>query len=78
MRIRTAIAAAALAAVGILGATGTAIADADANGFAVGSPGILSGNVVQVPIHIPINLCGNSINVIGALNPAAANTCINT
>ncbi|ATZ28924.1 chaplin [Streptomyces lavendulae] len=78
MRIRTAIAAAALAAVGILGATGTAIADADANGFAVGSPGILSGNVIQVPIHIPINLCGNSINVIGALNPAAANTCINT
>ncbi|MDH6544486.1 chaplin [Streptomyces lavendulae] len=78
MRIRTAIAAAALAAVGILGATGTAIADADANGFAVGSPGILSGNVVQVPIHIPINLCGNSINLIGALNPAAGNTCINT
>lgn len=78
MRIRTAIAAAALAAVGILGATGTAIADADANGFAVGSPGILSGNVVQVPIHIPINLCGNSISLIGALNPAAGNTCINT
>ncbi|MFE3762990.1 chaplin [Streptomyces sp. NPDC059104] len=78
MRIRTAIAAAALAAVGILGATGTAIADADANGFAVGSPGILSGNVVQVPIHIPINLCGNSINLIGALNPAGGNTCINT
>ncbi|MEU4952710.1 chaplin [Streptomyces lavendulae] len=77
MRIRTAIAAAALAAVGILGATGTAIADADANGSAVGSSGPLSGNVVQVPIHIPINLCGNSINVIGALNPAAGNNCFN-
>ncbi|WP_371680660.1 chaplin [Streptomyces sp. NBC_01276] len=77
MRIRTAIAAAALAAAGILGATGTAIADANAEGFAVGSPGILSGNVIQVPIHVPINLCGNSINIIGALNPAAGNTCIN-
>ncbi|MGO4457774.1 chaplin [Streptomyces sp. M-16] len=78
MRIRTAIAAAALAAAGILGATGTAIADANAEGIAVGSPGILSGNVIQVPIHVPINLCGNSINIIGALNPAAGNACINT
>ncbi|MCY0963322.1 chaplin, partial [Streptomyces sp. H27-H5] len=36
-----------------------------------------SGNVVQVPIHIPINLCGNTVNVVGALNPAFGNTCIN-
>ncbi len=39
---------------------------------------MLSGNVVQVPIHIPINVCGNTINIIGLLNPAAGNTCINT
>ncbi|MFJ3877789.1 chaplin [Streptomyces sp. NPDC090077] len=78
MRIRTAIAATVLAAAGILGAGGAAVADSNANGFAVGSPGILSGNVVQVPIHIPINVCGNSVNVIGLLNPAAGNTCINT
>ncbi|MFE9933021.1 chaplin [Streptomyces sp. NPDC005533] len=61
----------------VIGGASSASADAHAEGFAIGSPGILSGNVVQVPIHIPINLCGNSINVIGALNPAAGNVCVN-
>ncbi|MFF0472483.1 chaplin [Streptomyces sp. NPDC004284] len=60
-----------------MGVASPAFADADATGVAVGSPGVLSGNVVQVPIHIPINVCGNSVNVIGLLNPAAGNTCIN-
>ncbi|MEW2583723.1 chaplin [Streptomyces virginiae] len=61
----------------VIGGASSASADSVAEGFAVGSPGILSGNVVQIPIHIPINVCGNSINVIGALNPAAGNTCVN-
>ncbi|MFD7785088.1 chaplin [Streptomyces nojiriensis] len=61
----------------VLGGASSASADANAEGFAIGSPGVLSGNVVQIPIHIPINLCGNSINVIGALNPAAGNVCVN-
>lgn len=56
---------------------GTAAADADGRGFAAGSPGVLSGNVIQVPIHIPVNLCGNSIDVIGILNPAFGNPCLN-
>ncbi|KOG14723.1 chaplin [Streptomyces wedmorensis] len=60
-----------------MGAASPAFADADAHGVAIGSPGVLSGNVVQVPIHVPINVCGNSVNVIGALNPAAFNTCVN-
>ncbi|MHC6629780.1 chaplin [Streptomyces globosus] len=34
--------------------------------------------MVQIPIHIPINLCGNSINLIGALNPTAGNVCVNS
>ncbi|MEU3051219.1 chaplin [Streptomyces sp. NPDC006984] len=59
------------------GAAAPAMADAGANGAAVGSPGVLSGNVIQVPIHIPVNACGNSINVVGLLNPAFGNTCIN-
>lgn len=42
------------------------------------SPGTLSGNVVQVPIVAPINVCGNSIDVIGVLNPAFSNECTNT
>ncbi|MEY9847683.1 chaplin [Streptacidiphilus sp. MAP5-3] len=71
-------AAVSLATVGLLtGAAGAAAADANANGIAANSPGFLSGNLVQVPVHIPINLCGNSINVIGALNPAFGNTCVN-
>ena len=60
-----------------MGVASPAFADAEAEGFAIGSPGVLSGNVVQVPIHIPINACGNSINVIGALNPSFGNFCGN-
>ncbi|MCX4717449.1 chaplin [Streptomyces virginiae] len=60
-----------------MGGASSASADATAEGIAAGSPGVLSGNVIQIPVHIPINLCGNSINVIGALNPAAGNVCVN-
>ncbi|MBL1080586.1 chaplin [Streptomyces actinomycinicus] len=61
-----------------LGLAGPAFADADATGTANNSPGVLSGNVVQVPIHIPINLCGNTIDIIALLNPALANHCSNS
>ncbi|WP_411102533.1 chaplin [Streptomyces sp. cmx-4-9] len=64
-------------AVAIVGGASAASADADASGAAIGSPGVLSGNVIQVPVHVPINLCGNSVNVIGLLNPALGNTCVN-
>ncbi|GAB2812179.1 chaplin [Streptomyces sp. NPDC054796] len=77
MRIRSAFAAAALATVGLIGGAGAAVADAGAAGAAVGSPGVLSGNVVQVPLHVPVNVCGNSINVVGLLNPASGATCVN-
>ncbi|MFF7179530.1 chaplin family protein [Streptomyces sp. NPDC008121] len=60
-----------------MGAASPAFADSEAHGAAIGSPGVLSGNVIQAPIHIPINACGNSINVIGLVNPAFGNTCIN-
>ncbi|MFF7211389.1 chaplin [Streptomyces sp. NPDC008238] len=50
---------------------------ANARAIAVGSPGILSGNVIQVPINIPINVCGNGLNAVGLLNPTAGNVCIN-
>jgi ChpA-C len=68
-----------LAAAGLatLAGTGVAFADAGATGAAANSPGIASGNVVQIPIHIPINICGNTINVIGLLNPTVGNVCIN-
>jgi hypothetical protein len=60
-----------------LGGAAPAFADNHAEGAAVGSPGVLSGNLVQIPVHVPINACGNSINVIAALNPAFGNVCVN-
>lgn len=76
---RFAKAAAVLAGTGAVVAAGAGIAaaDAGAQGAAVGSPGVLSGNLLQVPVHVPVNLCGNSVNVVGLLNPAFGNTCVN-
>jgi hypothetical protein len=42
------------------------------------SPGFFSGNVLQVPINIPVNVCGNAVDVIGVVNPAFGNSCTNT
>ncbi|POX37961.1 hypothetical protein C3486_25705 [Streptomyces sp. Ru73] len=77
MSIRTVLAATALAAATVLGGATAASADTTAEGEAYGSPGVLSGNVVQVPVEVAANVCGDSINVIGLLNPAAGNSCAN-
>lgn len=61
----------------VLGGAGLAMAGSDAGGKAAGSPGVVSGNLVQVPVHVPINLCGNTVNVGGLLNPAFGNECVN-
>ena len=75
------IAKAAAVALGtgavVISGAGLALADAGAQGAAVGSPGVLSGNALQVPINIPVNVCGDTIDVIGLLNPAFGNTCVN-
>ncbi|MEU6271094.1 chaplin [Streptomyces populi] len=68
---------AAAAASGALAAVVPAHADSAADGAAAGSPGVLSGNTVQLPVHVPVNLCGNTVNVVGLLNPAAGNRCAN-
>ncbi|MYR60536.1 DUF320 domain-containing protein [Streptomyces sp. SID625] len=65
------------AAAAVAGGAGIAAADSGAGGVAAHSPGVISGNVIQVPVHVPVNVCGNSINVIGLLNPAFGNTCVN-
>ncbi|MGK5628091.1 chaplin [Streptomyces sp. URMC 123] len=73
-------AAVTIAAGGII-AAGAGVASAhgasDANAHAVNSPGIGSGNVVQVPVDVPVQVCGNSINVVGLLNPSFGNECTN-
>ncbi|MFE2044810.1 chaplin [Streptomyces sp. NPDC059477] len=48
-----------------------------ATGKAEGSPGAVSGNVIQVPVDVPVNAVGNSVNVIGVLNPAFGNLGVN-
>lgn len=66
------------AASGAMAVTFPAHADSAADGAAVGSPGLISGNSIQLPVHVPVNLCGNTVNVVGLLNPAAGNKCANT
>ncbi|UUN28136.1 chaplin [Streptomyces sp. FIT100] len=66
-----------LAAAAVVGSAGLATADAGAEGAAANSPGVLSGNVGQAPVHVPVNVCGNTVDVIGLLNPAFGNTCVN-
>ncbi|TWG06572.1 small secreted domain DUF320 [Streptomyces brevispora] len=73
----TKIAAVAAGTLMAMGAATPAFADSGAEGLAVSSPGVLSGNVVQVPVHVPVNVCGNTVNVIGLLNPTFGNTCFN-
>ncbi|MEW2509078.1 chaplin [Streptomyces sp. NPDC046870] len=65
------------AVAAVAGGAGAASADAGASAAAAKSPGVLSGNVVQVPIHVPVNVCGNTVDVIALLNPAFGNACVN-
>ncbi|MEU9120847.1 chaplin [Streptomyces sp. NPDC048506] len=60
-------------------AAGSAFAHggAQAGGEAKNSPGVVSGNLVQAPVHVPVNACGNSVSVVGVLNPTFGNVCEN-
>ncbi|MER7576536.1 chaplin [Streptomyces sp. NPDC126514] len=71
------LAAAALAITLTLAGAGTALADPDPSGTAANSPGVISGNVIQVPLDLDVNVCGNTVNIVGLLNPAFANACVN-
>ncbi|MEW2437399.1 chaplin [Streptomyces caniferus] len=67
-----------VAASGALGAGGgVASADAGAGGGATNSPGVLSGNSIQVAVDTPVNVCGNSVDGGAALNPATGASCGN-
>ncbi|MFF1401211.1 chaplin [Streptomyces sp. NPDC058287] len=75
------IAKAAAVALGtgavVISGAGLAMADAGAQGDAARSPGVVSGDAVQAPIHVPVNLCGDTVDVIALLNPAFGNACAN-
>ncbi|MET7703254.1 chaplin, partial [Streptomyces sp. NPDC005485] len=66
------------AASGAVAVTMPVYADSAADGGTAGSPGLISGNTIQLPVHVPVNVCGNTVNVVGLLDPAAGNTCANT
>ncbi|WP_411293293.1 chaplin [Streptomyces sp. CBMA156] len=71
--------AAVTAATGglVLAAAGVASAHAGTEGVAAGSPGVVSGNQIQIPVHVPVNFCGNTVSIVGVLNPAFGNFCAN-
>ena len=76
MQVKKIVAVAAATGGLVLAGAGVASAHgAQAEGAAWNSPGVVSGNTIQVPVHIPVNLCGNTISVIGLLNPAFGDTC---
>ncbi|MFI0241631.1 chaplin family protein [Streptomyces sp. NPDC016845] len=67
-----------VAATGILSVPATgALALSGDQGRASGSPGVLSGNSVSIPVTIGANACGNSVDAVGGLNPATGDRCGN-
>jgi hypothetical protein len=76
---RIAKAAAVTAAAGAVLAAGAGMASADsgAQGVGMGSPGVLSGNLLQVPVHMPVDVCGDTVDAVGLLNPAFGSSCPN-
>ncbi|MFI0807322.1 chaplin [Streptomyces echinatus] len=73
MKKRLAVAVAACAVV--LSGAGLAAAGTGAQGTSLNSPGVISGNTIQVPLHVPVNVCGVTADVIGVLNPTCASSC---
>ncbi|MGW7255745.1 chaplin [Streptomyces sp. NPDC054834] len=67
------------AATGILSLSySSALADTNAAGTAKDSFGVLAGNSLQVPVDMPVNVCGNTVHGIAALNPLFGGDCDNS
>ncbi|MEW2615797.1 chaplin [Streptomyces sp. NPDC047880] len=47
------------------------------DGAAIGSPGVLSGNLLEVPVDVPVSVCGKTVDVDALLNPAFGKTRVN-
>jgi hypothetical protein len=81
-RIAKGLVLTSVAAGAVTGTTGVAVAadagaGAGAKATAADSPGGLAGSAVQVPVYVPVNVCGNTVDVGGLLNPAFGNKCKN-
>ncbi len=57
--------AAMIAATLVLPAAGVAYASGNGNVTGNGNVGLLSGNTIDAPISVPVNLCGVSLGIIG-------------
>ncbi|MER7599999.1 chaplin, partial [Streptomyces hydrogenans] len=55
VRVRRGLAVALAAGAVVVAGGSVASADAGAQGVAAYSPGVGSGNLIQVPVHIPVN-----------------------
>ncbi len=75
-RIAKGLALSSVAAAAVAGTAGIAAADdSGASAIASNSAGALSGSVVQAPVHVPANVCGNTVDSIALLNPAFGTVC---
>jgi small secreted domain DUF320 len=74
--IKKVVAVAAATGGLVIAGAGMAAAESGALGSAVSSPGGLSGNVLQAPVHVPAELCGSTVDIIALLNPVYGNTCL--
>ena len=50
---------------------------ATAQGITQGSPGLLSGNSLSLPIEAPVNVCGNSVDAVALLDAVSGVSCAN-
>ena len=57
-----------VAATLVLPAAGVAYASGNGNVTGNGNVGLLSGNTINAPISVPVNLCGVSLGIIGFAN----------
>nr|WSW71602.1 chaplin [Streptomyces sp. NBC_00995] len=57
-------------AAGAGAASATGHNGAAAHGVAGHSPGVAGGILVQVPVHVPANVVGDTVDLIGLLDPA--------
>lgn len=51
-------------------------ANATGKGATVRSGGLAAGNVVSLPINVPVNLCGNQVAVAGVKNVTGPSVCV--
>ncbi|MFC5254512.1 chaplin, partial [Streptomyces cinereospinus] len=55
---------------------GAALADSTASGATKESPGVSSGSTAEVPVGVPVNACGDTVDGAAGLNAAFGDTCV--